>query len=347
MSEELLDIAHRYLKKVKRSGNEDIMAVCPFHRKADGSEERGPSFSMNINTGLWFCHSCHERGNLFSFLRNLGLSREDMYQQHKSALIGAAQYRAPAPDVFNPVEPTKEYLDESFLTRFNLCPQLLLDEGFPEPLLQQFRVGYDELHQRITFPLYDSKGRLVGISGRSITNARPRYKVYDKEYLAFDLSERKTEKRAILWNVHNVFARLYFEEDPASRYVVVVEGFKALMRVAQAGISSVVGLLGSHMSQEQQWLLERLNHEGCTILLMMDNDEAGRAGQADVVLRLNTAGLHPVRVVPYPAIQPSDLQPTEITSAIFNAQPAMTWLAQTTTSRPKELKAWHSEKTRR
>ena len=50
-------IANQFLQKVRKSGPENIMALCPFHVKSDGSEEKHPSFAMSLTNGLWFCHS--------------------------------------------------------------------------------------------------------------------------------------------------------------------------------------------------------------------------------------------------------------------------------------------------
>ena len=53
MNNSVHTLAKQYLSGVKPSGNENLMAICPFHRKADGSFERHGSFAMNTTTGLW------------------------------------------------------------------------------------------------------------------------------------------------------------------------------------------------------------------------------------------------------------------------------------------------------
>ena len=325
MSEDILEIAKEYLSRVKPSGPNDIMAICPFHRKADGSEENTGSFAMNIYNGLWYCHSCHSRGNLFTFLRDMGVGRTQIDLIYKSAIDEAQRY---SPKKYNPLKgtaATKETLEERFLGTFDYCPLDLLNEGYPQELLRKFGVGFDVDHKRITFPLRDVVGRLVGISGRAVEDGQvPRYKVYDKEYIDFGMAARETQKRAILWNASAVIAQLMFEKDPSSRFVVVTEGFKAVMRVDQAGISNVVGLLGSYMSTEQQEMLEEM---GCTVLLMLDNNDAGRKGQIDAGQRLTKTVPH-VFAVPYDAPQPSDLESQAILQAIASSQPFVSWYSQ-------------------
>lgn len=320
----VLDAVRQHLRKVKSSGSENVMAICPFHRGSDGREESGPSFAMNTSSGLWFCHSCHSRGNLYMFLRNVGMSHAVIKGTYQQALDEAERHIPVTPDPLNPVAPTKEPLDDSLLGLFDYYPQLMADEGFPPELCRRFGVGFDERHLRVTFPLRNNAGVLVGISGRTIANAKPRYKVYDKEYLAFGLAPRETQKRSLLWNAHEVLEQLAHEKDAGKRFAVVVEGFKAAMRVAQAGISTVVALLGSHLSNEQQWVLERME---VPIYLMPDNDHPGRVGCMDAAERLikGVCGLH---FVEYDAPQPSDLSPEEVVTAITTAKPFTVWFHQ-------------------
>ena len=138
------EIAERFLYQVKLSGSTDVMAICPFHRKADGSEEKNGSFAMNICNGLWYCHSCHSSGNLYTFLRDVGVSRNDIDLIYKDTLE-QARHHAPKKssplEIIAPVEMGP--LDESFLGLFDFCPQLLIDEGFSEQTLRHFDVGYD------------------------------------------------------------------------------------------------------------------------------------------------------------------------------------------------------------
>lgn len=322
--EAIRELVSSYLRRVKPSGNENVMAICPFHSKADGTEERHPSFAMNVYSGLWYCHSCHARGNLYTFLRDVGMPREEIQLRYQGVIDAAEKYAPPRAEAMDPIDPTEgqEPLDESFLGLFDLCPNKLLEEGYDAELLRRFDVGFDVQHKRITFPLRDKMGKLIGISGRSVLdNMKPRYKVYDWEYKDFGLPERRTDKRAILWNVHNVHTQFLFETDPGQKFIVVNEGFKAVLRVVQAGIHTVVGLLGSYMSDEQQWMLERL---GCPILLMLDNNQAGRLGQQDAAKRL-VKSCPRVYIVEYDAEQPSDLDPSLIPGALLRAQPYATW----------------------
>jgi DNA primase len=328
MTEAIRELAQQYLKRIKPSGNENIMAICPFHRKADGSDEKTPSFSMNVNSGLWYCHSCHARGNLYTFLRDIGLSRSGIDLLYKQVIEDAQKY-IPEPIKFgNIVEPCEDILEESFLGLFDgmqKVPDSLAEDGLTLETLQAFDVGLDTKHARITFPLRNSRGELVGISGRATADGqKPRYKIYDKEYTDFGLPERRLERRSVLWNYHNVATQLRFETDEALKFVVIAEGFKAVMKIAQAGISTVVGAIGSYLTSEQKVLLEALDAE---YILFFDNDEPGIEGQQDAVFKLLKIGRR-VHVATYTKHQPSDLNEEEVQQAILDAKLGKTWLQE-------------------
>ena len=84
---------------------------------------------------------------------------------------------------------------------FDKCPIALVEEEyFPEDLLQKLDVGFDSEHMRVTYPLREIDGTLIGISGRTVNYASPRYKVYDHEYKKWDLPVHKQFKSQLLGN---------------------------------------------------------------------------------------------------------------------------------------------------
>ena len=320
-------IIQQYLSKVRPSGNQNILATCPFHRKPGGGEEENPSFTMHVESGLWLCFSCHASGNLYTFLRDMGVPRAHIDTQYGGAIEEARKY---APQASVPHELKEEeiveggILPEALLGLFDYCPQLLVDEGYPEALLQAFDIGYDAQHERITFPLRDVQGRLVGISGRAIRpEMKPRYRVYDYEYQDFGLAIRKTNKSTLLWNMHNVYAHIAHRKF-SDRYLVLTEGFKATMRVVHAGVSNTVGAIGSDLSDEQRWLISRL---GGPVYLMFDNNEAGILGCIKAGRKL-VQEVHTLLVPVYDGYQPSDLSLEAVADSIATAIPWTSWLQQ-------------------
>lgn len=321
VEEEVFQIASRYLRRVRRGANSEIAAICPFHRKADGSEEKHPSFTMNLSKGVYYCHTCHERGNFRSFLKNVGVGLQVLHGQY-APLIEALQKNqaitfspAQAKEVF-----TETSLAESVLGLFDKCPLPMVDPDlrlndddpvFDEALLQKHDIGFDEKHCRITFPLRDLVGNLVGISGRACDpGAWPRYKVYDTEYRDFGLPAREqTKKSSILWNAHNVYPHIY--RGSSKERVVLVEGFKACLWLLQAGIPNVVALAGSSLSKYHQWILERM---GAQVLLMFDNDFPGQSGLLKTAPLL--ARSLDVFIVNYEGRQPTNMTLEEVRQSV-------------------------------
>lgn len=323
MQDEVLEIARTFLTKVKRTGNDNIMAACPFHVWAGPGHNPAP-LTMSLSTGLYLCFSCGARGNMRSFLREMGLGWDVIQNQYKFLLESLTSRE---PELRNPLRPKHVLYDTSplpysLLGMFDYCPLRLIEEGFTEETLRLFDVGFDQTHGRITFPLWDLLGNLVGISGRAQSDADwPKYKVYEREYEVWQLPRHHTEKRAILWNANRIFPSLRLRTTPP---LIVVEGFKAAMWLHQHGYPDVVALLGKRMTEEQQWLLELL---GAEVYLLLDNDQPGQDGQADAGRKLAQT-LPVVRMCTYKDIdkgQPSDLTAEEVAHVLEGAEEYFLW----------------------
>jgi DNA primase len=322
MSDEVYKIAQKYLHKVKKSGPDNIMALCPFH-----GNKNTPSFTMSLSKGLYYCFSCHERGNLMMFLRNVGVNRLMMETQYKYVLEDLSKhYQQEQKKRSRPLSlpPTQnEILPEWLLGHFDMCPTALIEEDyFDEQMLADLDIGFDPKHMRITYPLRNIEGHLVGISGRTVVDDSPKYKVYDWEFRDFELEVHKTYKSHLLWNGDRIYPQAFFSTDKFS--IIVVEGFKACMRWLQAGVKNVVAILGSYLSDEQKRLLERM---ASSVYFMLDQNEAGLSGTVLAGMRVGV----PTYVIPYPdeREQPSDLLPEELLLAFSSATDFHRWLADT------------------
>ena len=96
ISQEVRKIADQYLQKVKKSGPDNIMALCPFH-----DNRNTPSFTMSLSQGLYHCFSCHESGNLEMFLKNVGVTWNVIQRQYRD-LIDEAKSRVPRGNIADP-----------------------------------------------------------------------------------------------------------------------------------------------------------------------------------------------------------------------------------------------------
>ncbi|MBM3203488.1 toprim domain-containing protein, partial [Candidatus Woesearchaeota archaeon] len=188
-----------------------------------------------------------------------------------------------------------------------------------QDILRDNDVGFDRDRRRITFGLRDHHGNLAGVSGRTVIDEEPRYKIYRAEFKSI-APGYELDKSRILWGLDKFYhSRLHVgSEGP----VVVCEGFKAALWVKQAGHEDVVAVIGSSVSHAQHVLLSRVATE---VVLFFDNDTAGvkAAWKFSRIL-----GDMDVKVANYGTsqpISPDDLTPERVRVAIETALPASVW----------------------
>jgi len=310
---DLEELANRIFTISRRSGPHDLMVICPFHRGSDGGPEKQGSLSFSIKNGMWFCHKCGEGGGLRSLLKQMGLVDEDGMERLLDEISEKVSPRPQEP-LWYGVTPQEAHLPESTLGFFDGIPRQMVEWGFQPRTIQRFEVGYDRKSLRITFPLRDYAGNLLGFSGRALTDHPARYKVYGEvEYGRWGLPNYSpARKEVILWNYDRVYPAVLHDYRGG---VIVVEGFKACMWLWQLGFKRVVALLGSNMSQAQEALLARL---GGKLYLFLDNDDAGKKKYA-IADRLSKS-CEPY-VPKYPTLQPDTLNKYQVLSAIQSCAP--------------------------
>jgi len=120
---------------------------------------------------------------------------------------------------------------------------------------------YDMFNRRITFPLYDKDGNIVGFSGRIYRNEKDVSKyVNSRETKIF-------KKGETLYNYHIAKNAVRTEKK-----VILVEGFMDAIRLIVNGYKNVIALQGTAMTKEQIDLIKKLR---CPVILSLDNDNAG------------------------------------------------------------------------
>jgi len=289
-----LAIFEKHVVGLRQGSGDNYMGFCPIHGEVPGQSK--PSLSINIQTGLWNCFAGCGGGNLRSFLTKVGESR---------TTIDKIAKRTPAPKIsrFKVVREADE-LPERFLGVFDWCPLQLLEAGFSQRVLFENDIGYDKKLSRVTFPIRDKRGKLVGIVGKQPTGEFGKYKVYTTELAEYGLNVPSFSKGDHLWRIDKVAKEL----ETARKPVYVVEGFKAALWFCQSGLTNVVALMGSYMTDAQKTLIESLTSK---VILCLDNDDAGRAGSLKISQKLQAVKLY---VVPLPEgiHQPDDLSEEEL-----------------------------------
>ena len=316
-TERVKDVANQYLRHTRMAGPDNIIALCPFH------QDSSPSFAMNIHNGLYICYACGEKGNLRSFLTKMGMTSDQIQHSYGKTLEDLKRNAPPPkdPTKFDVVmEPTR-HIPEDLLGLFYVndaelveTARQVLELDLSLEILRRFEVGIDKKHQRVTFPLRDLRGNLVGISGRAMhEDQAERYKVYRAEYRDWDLPPYDTDKNHLLWNAHRVYPETMRISKPTTK--TLVEGFKAAMWLTQAGVPHVVALMTKTMSGHQRQILERM---GGPYTLMLDNDEPGVEGTINVSRELiGTCGV--LKIVEYEEEQPTAVPLEELLELVQSA----------------------------
>ena len=125
----------------------------------------------------------------------------------------------------------------------------------------------------IAIPIHNAKGQMIAYAGRwpgTPPEEQPKYRL-----------PRGFRKSLELFNQHRAV-----QESPAEP-LVVVEGFFGCMRVWQAGHRRVVSLMGSLLSPAQEERIVQIAGENGQVLLLFDEDAAGRKGRSEAQERLS------------------------------------------------------------
>lgn len=124
---------------------------------------------------------------------------------------------------------------------------------------------YDAFRNRVMFPIFDTRDRIIGFGGRVLDNSKPKYlnspdsPVFNKsKNLYFLNAARKTK----------------------SDYVILVEGYMDVISLAVNGYLNAVATLGTALTSQQAKLLA---HDFKEVVICYDSDEAGRKATARAV----------------------------------------------------------------
>lgn len=154
--------------------------------------------------------------------------------------------------------------------------------GVAAGLLARGKRGlYDWLRDRVVFPIYDVRGRIVGFGGRILAGDGAKY-VNTAESPVFS-------KRAHLYGLHTA------KEEKSGR-LIVVEGYMDVVSLYQHGFRGCVASLGTAFTEEQARLLKRFADQ---VVLAYDGDAAGRKAIVRGLDILSGTGLD-VRVLRLP-----------------------------------------------
>jgi DNA primase len=177
----------------------------------------------------------------------------------------------------------------------------LYDAGLAQRSRERPGQIYDRFRSRITFPLADQRGRVLGFGARGMSEQqRPKY---------LNTSDNDVyHKGRHLFGTH--LARASAAKTAS---VIVCEGYTDVIAMHQAGHTNTVGLMGTALTEEQ---LAELGRLAPTVILALDSDSAGQEAMLRAA-RLASQRRLELRVVPLPVgTDPAELLQREGAAAV-------------------------------
>jgi DNA primase len=241
------------LRKVKIRG-EEIRASCPFSKRHLGGHDRTPSFSINIDKGVYHCFSCNSSGTieeLVATILEIPISSAFEVLQEWGFDKLSRKLREKRVEKERP-----EVLPEGLLLYFDK-----VDNEFAEI----YRGDVDGQDCWV-HPVRNRESNLVGAIARSV--------------------EGRWHK--VLWNTPK---KLYlYGEDlvETEEPIVIVEGPKDAISLRKSGLKNVVALMGVSISNEQ---VEKLLSLSSNFVVWLDRDKAGAQGTQAIWKKLDNRAI--------------------------------------------------------
>jgi DNA primase len=160
---------------------------------------------------------------------------------------------------------------------------------------------YDRFRRRITFPLCDSRGRVLGFGARAVgADQQPKY--------------LNSSENVVFHKGRQVYAADLARAAAAkSGEVILCEGYTDVIAMHQAGLRNTVGLMGTALTEDQVSELARM---APVVALALDADSAGQEAMIRAAKVAEGRKLE-LRVVPLPAgNDPADIVQQEGPEAI-------------------------------
>lgn len=287
----IVDVISSYIPLTKKGRN--YFGLCPFH------DDHSPSLSVSQEKQIYKCFVCGESGNVFNFVMNyehisfpeavnmlaksigmdmgITIKKENTsYTKYYDIMDIANKYYQN--NLFSKEgEKARNYLENRKLTKETIVEfeiglalnkhddltNLLINKGNSLEelnLIDLSNTSHDAFINRVMFPLHNKDGKVIGFSGR----------IYDNSDLNKYQNTKETpifKKRENLFNYHRAK-----EEIRKSKYVIVMEGFMAVIRAHTIGVRNAIATMGTALSNEQAALIKKLSN---TIYLCYDGDDAG------------------------------------------------------------------------
>ncbi|MEV4454382.1 toprim domain-containing protein [Microbispora sp. NPDC049633] len=255
------------LEVIRLDESGEATVRCPAHLEYVGREDRHPSYSVNINTGLHGCWSCGFRGTFADLVEYVSkCSREEAVAWIRAQGTIKRVERMLAKKATPEVDTTK-IVNEASMALFVDPPDWALRErGLTAEACARYGVLWDTSREAWILPVRDETGTLMGWQAKGsgwFENHPPKLK---KSHTLFGL-----------WAL-----------PPRCERIILVESPLDAVLIASAGLEWALASYGASISDAQMRLiLERTDH----LVHFPDNDSPGRKAAVDTSARWRGRGL--------------------------------------------------------
>ena len=286
---DIADVVGSYIPLKKSGAN--FVCVCPFHN------DKHPSMSISPSKGIYHCFSCKAGGDAIKFVMEYEkLGYVEAIEKLASIYNVALEY-ASSKNELKTDKKILENLNLHYKTLLYKNPEALnylKSRSITDAIIEKWELGwaagsqntlnllqneniepkealevgaikqnesgyYASFINRITFPIYNHLGRLVGFGGRTISDNPAKYinspqsQIFDKSKIFYGYDKAKSE----IYRSHSI---------------VICEGYMDCIMLHAAGINNAVAVLGTALTQKHIPLIQRGDIK---VTLSFDSDDAG------------------------------------------------------------------------
>lgn len=170
----------RYLKHISGGIGNDVKCTCPWHKSG---QENNPSCYVFSNKsddmtryGQVHCFTCGATSSLAELVSYCltGSTDADYGNRWIVTHYGNTfiKYLPNLKEIELDNDSKADYIDPAILNKYNQYHPYMSQRKLTPEVLSKFKVGYDDEHKAITFPVWDEHNNLVMITRRSVLNKK-------------------------------------------------------------------------------------------------------------------------------------------------------------------------------
>ncbi|MBE7705515.1 MAG: DNA primase [Cyanobacteria bacterium SIG29] len=298
---DILDVVQSRVVLKKKGAN--YWGCCPFHN------EKTPSFSVNVQKGIYKCFGCGEGGDAISFLMKINNQSfndviKDLAEQFNIELPSSKgdskQYNEDKQQVKNLLEKTCDYYHNNLFTLPEAKPALdyLYNRGITKEIIDDYKIGYSQKgytdlqnHFKSEFtPVIMEKAGLTVKTEKGDLVDRFRHRIMipirddSGSVIAFGARAIDANQNPKYLNSPDTIfynkSRVLYGIDKAKNkmieddFVVIMEGYFDVISAQVAGLKNTVASCGTALTVDHVRLIAKYS-KSRKIYLAFDTDSAG------------------------------------------------------------------------